>query len=88
MVITWQKEPCPAVVFMLWEDTACPCSFHHTWGCTHLLQECISPGRLFPVFVLMKACMAFARFISFQDYSPGLHMEEQKVLKPIDAIRA
>lgn len=48
------------------------------------LQECFYLRQLFPVFVLTEACGAFARFISFQNYSPGLVIHKQKVLQPID----
>ena len=79
-----RKTPVPQV----WEMCPCRLSSHVSTctTCSHFLQECTYLGQLFPVHMLTKACTAFARFISFQNYCPGLFIHKQKVSKSTDNI--
>lgn len=71
-------------VLQMWGEM-CPRRLSsHVGACTKclpFLQECIYLGQRFPVCVLTKARIPFARFIGFQHYCPGLF-----ILKPTDII--
>lgn len=62
--------------------TCVPAGFHHTWA--HAQNVHTSFRNVFTLVsyslcVLTKAYMAFARFISFQNYCPGLFIHKQSI---------